>query len=150
MRKVLLEKLICLSASQEIPCILWTHKVHYRIHKSPPPLPIQIQVNPVHALHPTSWRSILMLSSQWAFQVASFPRVSPHGNRRFFLLVIRTKVASLDFLSVSASYSFLVQNSYTLYLFIYFVLLSYLRELVHSFHHHHHNHQYCHLVFVFF
>jgi len=51
------------SSSQEIPCIIWNRKVHYHIHKCchlPLSWPRSIQGMPSH---PTSWRSIILLSS---------------------------------------------------------------------------------------
>jgi hypothetical protein len=65
------------SGSQEIPHFLWNPKVHYHIHKCSPPVVVVNHLNPVH--NPTSWGSILILSSHLCLDFPSglYPQVSP-------------------------------------------------------------------------
>ena len=70
------------SASQEIPQILWTPKVHCSLHKCPPPVPILYQLDPPH---PTSWKNILIFSSHLRLGLPSgllpldFPTETPYN-----------------------------------------------------------------------
>ena len=51
------------STKQEIPCISFNLKVHYRIHKRPPPTPTLRQINSLRASPSYFPRSILILCS---------------------------------------------------------------------------------------
>ena len=71
------------SASREISYILWNTKVHYLVHKSPPPVPILSEVSPIHVL-PTDFIKMILniiltstpTSSKW-FLSLIFPHHNP-------------------------------------------------------------------------
>ena len=71
------------AASQEIPRISRNPKVHYRTHKTPPPVSILGQSNPVHIptshlleIHPNIIHSSKPRSPQWSLSLR-FPHQDP-------------------------------------------------------------------------
>jgi hypothetical protein len=74
--------------SLEITHLLWKSKIHYRAHKSQPPVPILSLMNPIHTLQPVYLRSILILSSHLRLGLPSGLFPSPFPTKSLYAFLI--------------------------------------------------------------
>jgi hypothetical protein len=74
--------------NQKIPAIVQNPKVHYHIHKCPPPVSILSQLDPVHTPNSSSWRSILILSSHLLLGLQSGLFPYDYSNKTVYMTLL--------------------------------------------------------------
>jgi hypothetical protein len=96
------------AATQELPSILWNPKVHYRVHKSPPLVPILSQIDSVYTI-PFYLRSILILSTHLRLPLPSglFPSGFP---TKYFIILVLNFSAKFAYKRVKRLLKYLIQS----------------------------------------
>jgi hypothetical protein len=93
------------AATQVLPSILWNPKVHHRVHKCPPAVPIRSQIDQSTPSHPIPLRSILILSTHLRLGLPSsllssgFPT-----NNILYILITYCSYGFLMFLRIKSDY----------------------------------------------
>jgi hypothetical protein len=64
------------AATQQFPTILWNPKVHCRVHKRPPLVPILSQIDPAHVIYTQFSKYSLLCSEHSLFVVGIHGRIA--------------------------------------------------------------------------
>jgi hypothetical protein len=72
------------AVTQEIPSILWNSEVHYRVHKSPPRVPILSQISPIYTI-PSYLSKIRFISIFFRLGRLSKESVQVRGSLNIFV-----------------------------------------------------------------
>jgi hypothetical protein len=82
------------SATHEFPNILWNPKIDYRVYKSPPPVPLLSQMNPVNTIHLTSVRYSFIVSSHLRLGLRSALFLSGFFSKTLYAVLFLTAHAT--------------------------------------------------------